>query len=369
MKLAYVLLSPTFGMHQYTADLANRMAEVHNVSLVTTTSYSKDRYSPAVSASTPVSIANTGFSLEGLRIGRVRGILNALEEIRPDVVHITGPHLWNTVVVKWLRRHRIPVIHSIHDLDPHKGSRYGRLQELWNKLVIKSVNGVLVHGEVYRRRLIRRGLNSDTVLSVPLLHLFVSYNAQQTAQQQAQKPEYDGRLLFFGRLEEYKGVDILLEAYSALRMRSGPGNHVPDLILAGKGSIQEEWSEKLPAGIDVREHLIDDHEALELFGTCGVVILPYIDGTQSAVISSAYFFHKPVIVTRVGALPEYVVEGETGFVVEPGDPEALADAISSIIKDESALKRMGMAGRGWYDHQRDIELDSLISMYSKFSAS
>jgi len=207
------------------------------------------------------------------------------------------------------------------------------------------------------------------VLSVPLLHLFVSYNAQQTAQQQAQKPEYDGRLLFFGRLEEYKGVDILLEAYSALRMRSGPGNHVPDLILAGKGSIQKEWSEKLPAGIDFRDHLIDDHEALELFGTCGVVILPYVDGTQSAVISSAYFFHKPVIVTRVGALPEYVVEGETGFVVEPGDPEALADAISSIIKDESALKRMGMAGRGWYDHQRDIELDSLISMYSKFSAS
>lgn len=47
MRIVYVLLSPTFGMHQYTADLANRMAEQgHAVVLVTTTTFARDRYSP-----------------------------------------------------------------------------------------------------------------------------------------------------------------------------------------------------------------------------------------------------------------------------------------------------------------------------------
>jgi glycosyltransferase involved in cell wall biosynthesis len=50
------------------------------------------------------------------------------------------------------------------------------------------------------------------------------------------------------------------------------------------------------------------------------LVLPYRDATQSALVAHAYFFRKPAIVTRTGALPEYVVEGETGWVVPRADP-------------------------------------------------
>jgi hypothetical protein len=74
MRICYVLLSPTFGMHQYTADLANRMVRAgHDVSLVTTCHYPGDRYLPAISVRTPVEAQDTGFSADALRFSGARG--------------------------------------------------------------------------------------------------------------------------------------------------------------------------------------------------------------------------------------------------------------------------------------------------------
>ena len=83
MRLIYLLLSPTFGMHQYTADLANRLAaepgmEVH---LVTTVALPRDRYSPAVRIHTPIAARTTGFSTEGLDLPALRRILRTVEQI------------------------------------------------------------------------------------------------------------------------------------------------------------------------------------------------------------------------------------------------------------------------------------------------
>lgn len=64
-----------------------------------------------------------------------------------------------------------------------------------------------------------------------------------------------------------------------------------------------------------------------------VMVCPYVDATQSAVVLTAYGFDLPVIATRVGAMPEYIVEGKTGILVEPSDPAALAEAIISLLRD------------------------------------
>ena len=73
MRICYVLLSPTFGMHQYTADLANRMALAgHDVHLVTSVRYPRASYLPVVTVHTPVDTRNTGFSRDDRRVLRVR---------------------------------------------------------------------------------------------------------------------------------------------------------------------------------------------------------------------------------------------------------------------------------------------------------
>jgi glycosyltransferase involved in cell wall biosynthesis len=75
-----------------------------------------------------------------------------------------------------------------------------------------------------------------------------------------------------------------------------------------------------------------------------------------------------VIVTRTGALPEYVVDGETGWVIPPGDPQALADCLAAALGDPARLARMGAAGRAWYDAQRVCEQETLAGMYAKVAA-
>ncbi|NLG52339.1 MAG: glycosyltransferase family 4 protein, partial [Chloroflexi bacterium] len=327
-------------MHQYTADLANRMARWdYEVHLVTGVRYPADRYLPNIRVHTPVETRDTGFSLDALQPRALSKIAATLDDIRPDVVHITGPHIWNTAVIRQLRRRGVPVIHSLHDLDPHPGSAYGSLLHLWNRAIARSADHILVHATRYRERVLGLGVPLERVSSLPLLHLFLGQRWLEQVPQLAADVRYEPLVLFFGRLERYKGVGELLSAWSLL------GTRAARLVLAGPGEWEQLWPDPLPPGVEVRNRLIDDDEALDLFRRCALLVLPYIGATQSALIPAAYYFHKPVIATRSGALAEYVQEGVSGWLVKPSDPRELAACLADALADPERLPRMGAAGR------------------------
>ena len=83
----------------------------------------------------------------------------------------------------------------------------------------------------------------------------------------------------------------------------------------------------------------------ELFAAADVVVLPYIEASQSGVIPLAYAAGKPVVVTAVGGLPEAVEDGRTGLVVAPRDERALADAVVRLLDDPVLARELGAAGR------------------------
>jgi glycosyltransferase involved in cell wall biosynthesis len=123
----------------------------------------------------------------------------------------------------------------------------------------------------------------------------------------------------------------------------------------------------LPANLEVRQRLIRDDEAVDLFCRCGLVVLPYLEASQSALVAAAYAFCKPVVVTRTGALPEYVETGETGWVVPPGDAAALARALERALADPARLARMGRSGRAWCQGQRQAEGQALAALYARLA--
>ena len=382
LRLCYVLLSPTFGMHQYTADYANRMvAAGHEVHLVTTSTYPADRYAPDVQVHTPVTTHDTGFSIEG-----VLGLFRALKRLgvftftrshvdaftRFHLVHFTGPHLWNPFLLSHLRRLGVPTLHTLHDLDPHPGSAYGPLLHLWNTAVLRGASHILVHGQRYRERLARY-----PVTCLPLLHLFLGYEVGSRLEVWDHEPELPASpplslspapsfspsltALFFGRLEPYKGVTVLLEAWARAKSQGLPGR----LILAGEGDLTRLWTGELPPDVELRHRRLEDAEALTLFQQCSLVVLPYTGATQSALIPAAYFFGKPVIASRSGALEEYVEEGQTGWLVPPGDPLALARALQESLGHAGRLQDFGQNGRLWYTTHRTCEKTSLLQLYKK----
>ena len=134
--------------------------------------------------------------------------------------------------------------------------------------------------------------------------------------------------LFFGYVRHYKGLDILLSAWPRVRER-----RAATLIVAG-----EFYEDRAPyralarvAGGEPHVRMIDrylpDDEVEAVFRAADVAVLPYRSATQSGVTHVAYALGVPVITTDVGGLAETVTAGETGLVVPPEDPGALAEAV------------------------------------------
>ena len=365
MRICYALLSPSFEMHQYTADLANRMAQAgHDVHLVTSSNAPLDRYIPAVTVHAPVDTVSTGSLLEGLKLAGQRKAVKTIVDIDPDLVHFSGAHIWNLPLMRKLKARGLPVIHTLHTIDPPWGSRYGAVVRLWNRQIVRAADHILVHGQTFVQRLLDMGLARERVTSTPLLHLFVGGSWLGGSTDLAASVEYQPWALFFGRLRPYKGVEYLISACAMMKTdKSFPGR----VVIAGFGDLSQFWGGSLPARLEIHNRRINDEEAMDLFCRCGIVVLPYIDASQSALIAAAYYFRKPVIVTRTGALPEYVREGETGFIVEPDHPAALARCLERVLDDPVRLERMGAAGRGWYEVHRREQETALIQAYTRLA--
>ena len=353
-------------MHQYTADLANRQQAVGaDVHLITTRQAPLDRYTPGIAVHTPVDTRDTGFSPDALRPRDLNRLLATVHDLQPDLVHMTGPHLWNPLLLNALRRAGVPAVHSLHDLHPHTGAAYGRLLYLWNGWVRRGAGHLLVHGQCYAQELVREGLDPSGLTCTPLTHLFVGHAQARALEQAPPEVRHEPWALFLGRLEAYKGLDVLVEA----ARRLDPGR--AQVVIAGPGALGGIVQGDIPGNVEVRDRLIGDEEAVDLFQRCGLLVLPYTEASQSALVAAAYCFSKPVLVTGVGALPEYVeaqAEDRTGWVVPPGDAGSLARIMQSSLADPARLARMGQAGRKWYEQQRRAEGLALHQMYTGLAA-
>lgn len=146
-------------------------------------------------------------------------------------------------------------------------------------------------------------------------------------------------MLFFGFVRKYKGLEYLIRAMPEVLRSSAV-----QLLIVG-----EFWEDREPyqrmitelglqRSVQVVDHYVPNEEVGLYFSAADVVVLPYADATQSAVVSLAYAFDKPVITTSVGGLPEVVADGETGFVVPPRDHEALAAAIVKYFQGDCAAR-------------------------------
>jgi glycosyltransferase involved in cell wall biosynthesis len=142
-------------------------------------------------------------------------------------------------------------------------------------------------------------------------------------------------VLFFGYIRAYKGLDLLFDAWPAVRAAR------PRAALVAAGECYEDPAPyragAARAGADgsvqLRDRYAADDEVEALFKAADVVVLPYRSATQSGVTHVAYALGVPVITTDVGGLAETVRPGETGLVVPPGDPAEITAAIVRFFAD------------------------------------
>jgi glycosyltransferase involved in cell wall biosynthesis len=135
-------------------------------------------------------------------------------------------------------------------------------------------------------------------------------------------------LLFFGFIRAYKGLDILIEAFSDKRLR----NRKLKLIIAGEFYEDDTpyrnliERHNLENDVIFYDHFIKDNEVSLFFSVADLVVQPYKTATQSGVTQIAFHFEKPMLVTDVGGLREIVQDGKCGYVVKP-EPREIAESI------------------------------------------
>lgn len=187
----------------------------------------------------------------------------------------------------------------------------------------------------------------------PIYDIYGDAMDRSAARRQLGLPETVPVVLFFGLIRPYKGLDLLLEA-----LADAPGVHA---LVAGE--CYEDW-ERYQAIIDerglgerVHRHIefIPNERVRVFFSAADLVVQPYRTATQSGISQIAYHFEKPMVVTRVGGLPEIVTEGVSGYVVVP-EPGAIAGAVNDFFEN----RRSEMMTAGVREEKKRFSWEHLV---------
>ena len=243
-----------------------------------------------------------------------------------------GPAFSATVAP--LRRRGTRVVLVCDNLIPHE-RRLG--DRAFTNMMLRESDGYLLMSESVERDLdtLKPGAPRRRVLH-PLYAQFDQ--GRYTRESARARLGLEGEVVvFFGYIRRYKGLDTLLEAWPHVRAR-----RPATLVVAGEFYEDAAPYQALAAAaggepaVRLLGRYIPDDEVEALFKAADVVVLPYRSATQSGVTHVAYALGVPVITTDVGGLSETVRPGETGMVVPPENPQALADAIVRFFEEGMA---------------------------------
>ena len=231
------------------------------------------------------------------------------------------------------------VLFICHNVFPHE--RFP-LDRFLTKMVMAKGDYYIVHSKQDEEDLktIRKNAKyKRTVL--PTFNAFKIQNLDKTeGRRQLGIAEEEKVLLFFGFVRGYKGLKHLIRAMQRIV------NNVEQakLLIVGDFAGDKEEYLKLIEEYGVKDYIeihdgyIPDQEVEKFFAASDVVVLPYESATQSGIVQIAYGFEKPVIATKVGGLPEVVLDGKTGYIVPPKDSEKLAERITDYFEKNKEME-------------------------------
>ncbi|MGE5420148.1 MAG: glycosyltransferase [Chloroflexota bacterium] len=284
---------------------------------------------------------------EGIRIRRLINSVNPLNWIitgrklkreKPDLLILRfwlpfmGPAL-GTIARIVRSNHHTKIICIFDNVIPHE-KRPGDKQ--LTRYFTGSIDGAIVLARAVGEDL--KKFRSDVPVKFNPHPLFDNYGEKQSGEKALQILNLSAGyryLLFFGFIREYKGLDLLIEAFADPVLRN------KNLKLLVAGEFYEDSSPytdligklKLEKEIILFNRFIRDDEVSAFFSAASLIVQPYRSATQSGVTQIAFHFEKPMLVTDVGGLKEIVPDRRCGYVVQP-NPSSIAEAIKDYFDND-----------------------------------
>lgn len=267
-------------------------------------------------------------------------LLTAMRRFRPDVLHWQEPSgfikaAFAAVTVIAARRSRTTAV-TIHDPVPHVGrdsrvaARLARLRRFTRALVDR----LFLHGpacvDQYQRDYLRAAAPDPRVRLTEHGVLLPPADLRPA-------PE-PFRMLMFGRMEAYKGLDTLAAALERLVHDGGQVR----AEIAGSGPELDRLAPRFASlpNVTVERMFVPARSLIDRIAAASCVVLPYKEASQSGVLAAAFAGGRFVIASRVGGLVDLVDHGVNGLLVPPDDPAALAAALMQAATDPLLCARL-----------------------------
>lgn len=264
-------------------------------------------------------------------------VAGMIAEINPDVLFMPEPAIFTMQVLLQVKG-KARKAFVIHDVNPHP-SNMGIKKRLtyWfgnvmmkegfkstDKVVLMSQNSYSLfcnHYSSYKLKALTYALGAH----IP----HVEHEIKPVELPEGVENKY---VLFFGRIDRYKGIDRLTCKYNEI---VDEDKSTLPLVIAGNGNLDDKSLSIISEGgsrILLVNRFIKDEEMVWLFKNCKFIVLPYIEASQSGILPIAYAYGKPVIASNIQGLCENVDHGKTGLLVN-NDAE-LKDALSMYLKGD-----------------------------------
>ena len=292
---------------------------------------------------------------------------NQIKKMNPDILIIKYwmPFMapcFGTIAGRVKKNNHTKVICIADNIVPHERKFY---DAAFTKYFIRQMDAFVVMSESVLKDLAQ--FNRNKLRASNPHPLFDNFGNAVSKEQACEKLNLDPAkkyFLFFGFVRDYKGLDLLIEAFADPRLKNY------DLIVAGEYYTDEKKYLKqiedlhLQNRIHQFKHFIADEDVKYYFCAADLVVQPYKHATQSGVTQIAFHFEIPMLVTHVGGLGEMVPDGKAGYVVEP-DVQSIANALADFA---SADKRNFFIQNIKEEKKRfgwDRMVNTIIQLYQK----
>lgn len=337
-KIVLVSLSNAMGMQLYCRQIANQLIKEYDVSIIVTKYFDEMDLYEDVHIYKYFTTKRPTLDRGLLNISSYRKSLKIIE--KADVVHILNSHP-SDIVLLFLSKCKNTVF-TLHDPIPHSTNLLGKCRNIVDKIINKQVTKIILHAKMH--------LHNPMIKSIKEKCFYTPLASMNSNSHFYDIKRYND-FLFFGRIEEYKGIDNLIIAANELSKKRNDFT----VTIAGKGDLTK-YSNIINKNkiFEIKNYVIPEEEIELLFTNTTFCVLPYISASQSGVIPLSYYYSRPVIITNIESLRENIELNKTGILI--CKDYTLEDIMSDILDGNYNIKEMAISAHEFGNDKLSMEI-------------
>ena len=348
-KIVLISLSNAMGMQLYCTQTANVLATQYDVSIIVTKYFDEKYLDSKVKVH---KFFDTNRPTLDIHLFNLVSYIRALKIMNnADVLHFLNSHPAN-IILMYLTKNQNRIF-TLHDPIPHSNDFLGKCRRFVDILSTKLSDKIIIHSKMHMK---------NKNLSNILKKVYVAPLASKTKNNNYMPIINKNNFLFFGRIEDYKGIDLFINASERLLEKRN------DFLctIAGNGDFSKyQLLIKNMKNYTIKNYVIPEDDVKTIFENSTICVMPYKTASQSGVIPLSYYYSRPVIVTDIDSLSENVEEGKTGFVIK-ANVEDLMKQMELILDGVYDISKMSLNALEYGNTKLSMEVmvDYFIKIYN-----